>query len=142
MKAHFFSILLIALPFSHYSPAAEEAPNIPKLTVVEQCVHIKNIKSDPFTMTEVKIDGRVLRIKVNYGGGHKEHDFKLYWTGCLKESMPPKADLYLKHDAHGDKAEALVMKTLEFNLVDMNGPVIITIHTDHGGKETVKYGKP
>lgn len=70
MKTHFASILLIVLPISHYSNAAEEAPNIPGLTVVEQgLVKIKGIKSDPFTMTEVKIIGGVIRIKVSYAGG-------------------------------------------------------------------------
>jgi NigD-like C-terminal beta sandwich domain len=142
MKTHFASILLIVLPISHYSNAAEEAPNIPSLTVVEQgLVKIKDIKSDPFTMTEVKIIGGVIRIKVSYAGGHKDHDFTLYRGNTVKESKPPQIDVYLKHNANGDKAEALLIKTLEFNLADLNKPIIITIHTDHGGKETVKYGE-
>jgi hypothetical protein len=142
MKTHFASILLIVLPISHYSNAAEEAPNIPGLTVVEQgLVKIKDIKSDPFTMTEVKIIGGVIRIKVSYAGGHKDHDFTLYRGNTVKESNPPQVDVYLKHNANGDKAEALLMKTLEFNLADLNKPIIITVHTDHGGKETVKYGE-
>jgi hypothetical protein len=143
MKTHFASILLIVLPISHYSNAAEEAPNIPGLTVVEQgLVKIKDIKSDPFTMTEVKIIGGVIRIKVSYAGGHKDHDFTLYRGNTVKESYPPQIDVYLKHNANGDMAEALLMKTLEFNLADLSKPMIITIHTDHGGKETVKYGEP
>jgi hypothetical protein len=142
MKTHFAAILLIVLPISHYSNAAEEAPNIPGLTVVEQgLVKIKDIKSDPFTMKEVKIIGGVIRIKVSYAGGHKDHDFTLYRGNTVKESNPPQIDVYLKHNSNGDKAEALLMKTLEFNLADLNKPMIITIHTDHGGKETVKYGE-
>ena len=135
-------MLLIVLPISHYSNAAEEAPNIPSITVVEQgLVKIKDIKSDPFTMTEVKIIDGVMRIKVSYAGGHKNHDFTLYRGNYVKESSPLQIDVYLKHNANVDKAEALLTKTLEFNLADLNKPMIITIHTDHGGIETIKYGE-
>lgn len=142
MKTYFTSILLIVLPITHFSNAAEEAPKIPSLTVVGQgLVRIKDIKSDPFTMTEVKISDGLIRIKVSYAGGHKDHDFTLCRGNTVKESNPPQIDVYLKHSANGDKAEALLVKKLEFNLADLNQPMMITIHTDHGDKETVKYGE-
>ena len=140
MKTHLASILFLVLPVCHYANAAQEAPNIPNITLVEQgLVKIKGINSDPFTMTKVKVVDGVLSIKVDYTGGHKEHNFTLYRGNNAKKSNPPQIDVYLKHNANGDNAKALQTKTLEFNLADLSKPIIITIHTDHGGKETVKY---
>lgn len=151
-ESHVFEKPLLILPlvvllicgsvFADRPNAAEEASGLPGFTEVERGTKIKDIKSDPFTMTEVTIDGAVMRIKVNYAGGHKDHDFTLYWSGDVKTSDPPQADLYLKHNAHGDMAEALLMKTLKFNLANMIRPVVITVHTDHGGKDTVTLSPP
>ena len=139
MKRFLPSILFIAVPFSGLASAAEEAPKIPGLTSSD-LNRIKNIKSDPFTLTEASIEGGVLKIGVSYSGGRKDHDFTLYSSGKVKTSAPPQVDLYLKHNAHGDMAEAFIMRTLEFNLAEMSKPAVITIHTDHGGKKTVPYG--
>ena len=139
MKRFLPSILFIAVPFSGLSSAAEEAPKIPGLTSSD-LNRIKNIKSDPFTLTEASIEGGVLKIGVSYSGGRKDHDFTLYSSGKVKTSAPPQVDLYLKHNAHGDMAEAFIMRTLEFNLAEMSKPAVITIHTDHGGKKTAPYG--
>ena len=122
--------------------AGEQAPKIPGITKVGPGKKIKEIKSDPFTMGEVSIQGGVMKIKVTYAGGSKEHDFKLYWNGITARSYPPQTSLYLKHDANGDTAEALLTKTLQFDLAAMNKPMVITVRTDHGDKQKVTYGKP
>ena len=137
------ALILLAACTSQPSGSTEgkEAPKIPGITKVGPDTKIKDIKSDPFTMSEATIDGGVIKIKVSYSGGRKDHDFALYWNGSMKKSNPPQADIYLKHDAHGDMAEAMIMKTLEFDLAEMSKPMVITVHTDHGDKGKVTYGK-
>lgn len=119
--------------------AGKEAPKIPGITKVKPGTDIKEIKSDPFTMKGAKIEGGVLEIQVSYGGGHKEHEFTLYWNGITTRSLPPQTSLYLKHNANGDMAEALIMKTLKFDLADMSKPMVMTVRTDHGDKAKVTY---
>ena len=123
-------------------PAPDEKPKLPGITKVEPGTKIKDIKSDAFTMGAVTIEGDVLKIKVSYSGGMKDHDFKLYWNQIVARSFPGKTTINLKHDANGDNAEALITETLEFDLTAINKPMIITIVTDHGDKATVQYGKP
>lgn len=122
--------------------AAEEAPEIPGITKVDPDTKIEDIKSDPFDMKKVTIDGGVMKIDVSYAGGHEEHDFTLYWSGMIAKSDPPQTTVVLKHDANGDNAEALISETLEFDLAEMSKPMIITVINDHGDKATVTYGKP
>jgi hypothetical protein len=119
----------------------EEKPKLPGITKVEPGTKIKDIKSDAFTMSGATIQGDVLKIKVSYAGGAKEHDFKLYWNGIVARSYPGKTTINLKHDANGDNAEALLTETLEFDLSTINKPMIITVRTDHGDKATVQYGE-
>lgn len=122
--------------------SGKEAPKIPGITKVEPGTKIKDIKSDPFKMEKAVIDGGVLKIDVSYAGGRAEHEFTLYWNGITTRSYPPQTNVHLKHDANGDQAEALIRKTLEFNLADMSKPMVITVHNDHGDKAKVTYGKP
>jgi len=121
--------------------AAEEAPDIPGITKVKPDTKIEDIPSDPFKMKKVTIEGGVMQIDVSYPGGAKDHDFTLYWNGIVARSYPGKTGLVLKHDANGDKAEALMTKTIKFDLAKMNKPMIITVTNDHGDKHTVQYGE-
>ncbi|MGB1131142.1 MAG: serpin family protein [Haloferula sp.] len=133
------ALLMAVSGLAEHSRAAVEAPAIAGITMTE-LNKIKDIKSDPFTLSGVTIEGGVLKIQVSHSGGHKDHDFTLYSTTNVKTSNPPQVDLFLKHDAHGDRAEALLMKKLDFNLADIPKPAVITVHTDHGDKKTVPYG--
>lgn len=120
----------------------EDEPKRPGITKVEPGTKIEDIKSDAFEMSDVTIEGDVLKIKVSYAGGHEEHDFALYWNQIVARSYPGKTTIHLKHDANGDMAEALLSETLEFDLTAINKPMIITVVNDHGDKATVQYGKP
>lgn len=146
MKKPILSILSLAILFvvstalTTVAIAGKEAPKIPGITEVKPGETIEDIKSDPFKMSAVTIEGGVMKIKVSYSGGHKDHDFALYWDGLIAKSFPPQTTVVLKHDGHGDAAEKLITQTLEFNLAEMGKPMIITVINDHGDKIRVKYG--
>lgn len=136
--------LVILLAFSAAladEPAPDDEPKLPGITKVEPGTKIDDIKSDAFTMSEVTIEGDVLKIKVSYSGGAEEHGFKLYWNQIVARSYPGKTTINLKHNANGDTAEALLTETLEFDLTAIIKPMIITVVTDHGDKGTVQYDK-
>jgi|GEM_PF-1833482 len=121
--------------------ADEDEPEIPGITKVERGTKIDDIKSDDFDMKKVTIEGDVMKIDVSYAGGKADHDFTLYWNQMVAESYPGQTTINLKHDANGDNAEALITKTLKFDISTINKPMIITVRTDHGDKGTVRYGK-
>ena len=72
-----------------------------------------NVSTDIF---KTSIEGNILTIEVSYSGGCEEHDFKLYFNGMYKKSLPPKADFVLVHDNKGDACRSIVEKTLKFDI--------------------------
>ncbi len=58
-----------------------------------------------------------IEVDVIYGGGCKEHTFKLQVTHCL-ESMPVRCPVQLIDLTEGDFCEALISRTVTFKLSD------------------------
>lgn len=71
---------------------------------------------DPFNILSTEINGDVLKISVEYGGGCKEHEFKMNWTGAWMKSKPPKVNLWLEHQSNEDNCRALIRENLSFDL--------------------------
>ena len=78
------------------------------------------LSKDKATILSSRLEGNKLYLTVQYGGGSKDHEFELYCLNVLAKSRPPKASLYLSHDAKGDFAKALIKKELIFELGSMD----------------------
>lgn len=74
---------------------------------------------DPLTILTAVVDGDSIDLRVRYGGGCVEHDFRLLAGRAIMESEPPQADIRLSHDAHGDLCRALITRDLRFDLVPL-----------------------
>ncbi len=84
--------------------------------------------NDAAKITAVTFKKNILKIQVVYQGGCQEHDFELdVWTGFLL-SIPPQAELYLSHDAHGDTCTENVEKLLSFDLTRFKRPDVASAH--------------
>lgn len=57
-----------------------------------------------------------LILDVRYGGGCKDHEFNLIFNEVWMKSMPPKISLYLEHKNQNDSCQAIMNKTLKFNI--------------------------
>jgi hypothetical protein len=96
------------------------------------------IHMDPLEIASAKVMGNTLVLEVSYGGGCKQHEFRLYGSKGFLESYPVQAMIWLSHDADGDMCEALIREQLMFNLTPLkieykrgysdNGPVILRIY--------------
>lgn len=75
---------------------------------------------DPFNVTDLEVRGSVLAVTVEYSGGNSDHQFDLYTNMMIMKSMPPKLNVFLQHNAHGDMAEGLISKTLLFDVSTLN----------------------
>ena len=92
--------------------------------------------TDPLIIKEIGLGGNILYLKVEYGGGCRDHDFELYGMSSFLESDPPQASVYLSHNANGDACDALIISELEFSLVPLkeeflkaydDGPMLLRI---------------
>lgn len=73
-------------------------------------------KSDPYNLLSASVDGKKLKLKVQYGGGCEEHAFELYTNGMIMKSLPPKQRFFLRHYNHGDSCKGLKTKDLVYDL--------------------------
>ena len=76
------------------------------------------------------ISSDVLTIVAQYGGGCKQHEFKLFGSTRFYESNPPQADVILSHQANGDLCKALITDSLRFSLVRLRE----VYHSYYGSK--------
>jgi hypothetical protein len=74
------------------------------------------LQRDPFALNGASLDGDELTLQVTYGGGCRDHDFKLYMQPVFAESNPVRANLYLSHNANGDVCEALITEDLTYDI--------------------------
>jgi len=99
-------------------------------------------ETDPFRIISQTIHGDTLIMMVEYGGGCKEHEFKMNFTGAWMKSLPPKAELWLEHQNNDDNCRALVVKNLYFDLTPLkyagSKNVKLIINSDEEG--VLQYG--
>jgi hypothetical protein len=95
----------------------------------------KEIQLDPFSLQSATVRGDTLTINLQYGGGCAEHDFQLFMSpGAFLESSPVQANLYLRHNAHGDACRALLTRELIFDLTPIShlygrpDPILLNIY--------------
>jgi hypothetical protein len=104
---------------------------------------------DTFTIQQIKLEGDLLQINITYGGGCENHTFSLIGSDEYAESYPVQTSVLLSHDANEDPCEALLHKTLNFNLFPLAlryqelyqvNSDMITLHIVGGSEgESVNY---
>ncbi len=117
----FFFILLFGLNSCKLCKKKDTAENTETKTEVVSEIIVQKGYSKPETsamndILKTSIQGNILTIVVTYSGGCNEHDFKLYFDGNYKKSLPPKVDFILTHDNQGDACRSIVEKTLKFDI--------------------------
>ena len=93
--------------------------DIEKIPDPSGCDHVMFTQGDPSAMCRAEltirggaIDGIVLEIYVNYGGGCGDHEFMLLGRPNFMESYPVQIDLYVHHRNIDDYCDAIVSDTL------------------------------
>ena len=75
--------------------------------------------SDQLLLRDFSVVGAVLSLDVEYGGGCVAHELDLVAWGGWLESFPVQVNVLLTHESHDDACEALIRRTLQFNLVSL-----------------------
>jgi hypothetical protein len=95
----------------------------------------------PYRVREARMEGDVLVVTVQYGGGCREHRFTFAWPGAFLESNPVQTPLVLHHDdGGGDPCRALPMETLRQDLSPIREAYQAAYRTQHGTVVVVLQG--
>jgi hypothetical protein len=99
------------------------------------------IATDPIDVKRAVIVGDALTLDVQYSGGCAEHDFALCYDNIRSSRGvdPIQAVLTLTHQANGDVCEALLSKTLTFDLTPI-ADAYKSYFNAAGGVALTQYG--
>lgn len=113
---------------------------IATLGLIAAIFTVGNAQAARVTGASVDIARKTVSVDVVYGGGCKEHSFKLVNnTGCF-ETYPVSCRLELIEDANGDMCEAMIYKKIQFTFAELGfndsyySRAGITILGDNGSK--------
>ncbi len=73
----------------------------------------------PTTIDTAFITGNKLTLKVSYSGGCEESTFDVMGSKSISKSLPPIRSIELIHSGKGERCEAIMIKTLQFNLTEL-----------------------
>ncbi len=92
-----------------------QADSLTPVTITD--LHPAQIQKDPFNLEGFSVIGDTAIIIASFGGGCRDHTFELFMSpAAFMESEPVQAGLYLRHEANGDACDALITRTLKFDL--------------------------
>ena len=75
--------------------------------------------SDPFTLIDAHVDDmNKLHLTVEYGGGCKAHEFKIFGSKSILKSLPAQRPLMLVHNANGDACRAIIREEILVDISD------------------------
>lgn len=99
---------------------------------------------DPIRIEAMRILRGVLDVSVSYGGGCKEHTYKLAWDGSFQQGTDgtPVANLTLVHDAHDDACKAIKFATPRFDLAPIRDAFHQKYSSANGKVDLALPGQP
>lgn len=83
-------------------------------------------------VSDVSIEGDVLRVEVQYGGGCEPHFFGGCWGGGFDESAPVQVGLSIAHAGPQDFCEAAPSELVEIDLITLRTQYEINYQTSTG----------
>ncbi|MFN5784513.1 MAG: hypothetical protein ACK457_01020 [Flavobacteriia bacterium] len=75
-----------------------------------------NAPSDPFSISDVRVQGNKMFIEVSYSGGCQEHAFQLVGSSMIAKSLPPIRHMQLVHESNDDACRMMILKTIEIDV--------------------------
>ncbi len=136
-------ILLVLLAQFGYLAFAEDSNVESKILQItkfdSRAQSADNFKKDDYVLEDIAIEGDVLVLTVQYGGGCTNHEFKLMWNGLSTESIPGIVGFSLYHDAKGDLCYALPTKKLRFDLSSVGEDTAIDFIDYYGKVHRICY---
>lgn len=70
----------------------------------------------PVTITKTSLDGSLLTLQLEFGGGCKAHSFSIGWSGVIGTSDPPHIPLEINHYGNDDPCRAVLSEGIVIDL--------------------------
>lgn len=97
-----------------------------------QDANLYDATSEPFTIVSAVVNGKYLKVEVEYSGGCGDVEFSLVWNGAMMKSMPPQMPMKL-HLVDKDNCRSIVHKSLCFDINQVyNGDFVILLKDFEG----------
>jgi len=91
----------------------------------------------PMLLREYSLVGSVLSLDVEYGGGCATHELDLVALGGWLESFPVQVNVLVAHEDHDDACDALIRRTLRFNLMPLREDYEASYSVGEPGETTI-----
>jgi hypothetical protein len=98
--------------------STEPQINYDENVILVEAINIDEWANDYVKIISASIQNDMLELQVQYGGGCKEHFFKLIISEGIEKSNPPQTTFFLSHNANGDSCKALISEDLRFNIIE------------------------
>lgn len=115
--------------------ASDPPPPIGEVVIDDMDMPLEHWGDDEYELhtdgeTAPVIDNDTLTLTVSYSGGCARHDFTLVADDEFRESDPVHLDVFLAHNANGDRCEAYPTVAYEFDLAPLR-----TLYEETYGRE-------
>jgi hypothetical protein len=74
---------------------------------------------DPLGLMDYSVDGSILALEVEHGGGCAHHEYDLVAWGGWMESFPVQVNVLLAHEDNDDPCDGLLRRRLLFDLTPL-----------------------
>ena len=106
---------------------------------IELTENLNEIVTGPeYKIRSSKIDGDVLELCMEYGGGCRNHIFSLYAENIFSESFPVQEYAKISHSDFDDPCEALIVECLEYDLETIRN-LYFDSYQQSGGDDTYQH---
>ncbi|MBK13038.1 MAG: hypothetical protein CL849_05845 [Crocinitomicaceae bacterium] len=96
------------------------------LVVLVACSGAKDVPlaewNSPFSVQAASIENDTLNVTVQYGGGFREHAFRLVADEAATKSLPRQLPIRIEHESNGDMGRALIAEERAFDLRHLRDP--------------------
>jgi len=118
----------------------EKTPSAKPAVLSQDIAKFKD--SEPYSITDVNLQGNVLQLDISYSGGCEEHDFELVGSAFIMKSDPPKRIIKLYHHKNEDNCREMIFKTLYFDISELayhSGEIILQL--EQFSQKAISYTK-
>lgn len=114
--------LLLLLPENGCHRKLQKTSEISAIKEIKIDKELKSSESPDYTIENVTLTDSIIHILVRYPGSRASFDFDLVFSGSYLKSLPPQANLLLKHYVEKGKGKELTSKELLFNISKLKYP--------------------
>ena len=114
--------LLLLLPENGCHRKLQKSSELPAIKEIRIDKELKSSEDPDYIIKNVTLTDSIIHIWVRYPGSRTSFDFDLVFHESYLKSLPPQANLLLKHNVGKGKGKKLASKEFLFNISKLKYP--------------------